>query len=149
MKIYVITAGSYSCYGIYGVTTDPERAEDMRRKVDAWNHENSASIEEYEDGVFENDQLDHIVPCEYWNVSLTPGMAPIAYKRLDGPNLVMTVTDRVHKGDWKQPAPGRAYRRECWKVYYVSNIKADSEEQAVKIAIDEASKYRAKREGII
>ena len=34
-KIYVITAGDYSDYKIYGVTTNPERAEAMRKIVDA------------------------------------------------------------------------------------------------------------------
>jgi len=32
-KIYVITCGEYSDYQVCAATTDPERAEDMRRKI--------------------------------------------------------------------------------------------------------------------
>ena len=46
-KIYVITAGEYSNYHICAVTTDPERAEQLRKR---YYHYDETYIEEYIDG---------------------------------------------------------------------------------------------------
>lgn len=48
-KIYVITAGEYSDYHICAVTTDPERAEQLRRHYYDEGY-NGAEIEEFIDG---------------------------------------------------------------------------------------------------
>lgn len=147
MKIYVITYGYYSDYSIYGVTTNYERAVDMRDKVNAWNHTNNAEIEEYEDGVFSNDNLDHLVPCTYWRVTLVPGEVPRTMHYTDNQNLGMHIGDHVCNSGWKGNWE-KGYKRKCWKEYTVENIRAETEEQAIKIAIDNVTQYRAKRENV-
>lgn len=76
MKIYVITAGSYSDYQVYGATTDPDRAEDMRRKVSchAGYTGDEAEIKVFEDGMFPSNswcsKFDETVPVKYWLVEI-------------------------------------------------------------------------------
>lgn len=147
MNIYVITAGSYSDYRIYGVTTDPERAEDMKQKVTAWCRYDTAKIEEYEDGVFDNSLIDDIQPHQYWKVTLYPGrpITPISY--MDKAGYPLQVYEERHKGSWKQNERG-FYGREVTQCYIVDHIEAEDEEHAAKIAIDEATKRRARNDGV-
>ncbi len=145
MKIYVITAGEYSCYQIYGATTDPVRAEDMRKKVSMWAHE-EADIEEFENGVFENDKIDNLIPQRYFRVMFTD-QDPKVKEFIDYPNKRITVKEEKRSAGWSINENGFPIR-EIYTVFTVDHIKADDEKHAIKIAIDAIAEYRAKSEGI-
>lgn len=145
-KIYVITAGDYSDYQIYGATTDPERAEAMRKIVDAdLGRYGDAIIEEYGDGVFEDERLLTIIPTEYYRIVLRTGSDEAsAYKYCGNANEPINVESWPWHGDWVRNKNGYP-KREVGTVYRVSGIRADSEEKALKIAVDKVIKYRVEK----
>ena len=133
-KIYVITAGDYSDYQIYGATTNPERAEVMRKIVDAHlGGYGDAIIEEYEDGVFEDERMSTIVPTEYYRIRLKTGSDKAVVW--------------VYCGDANEPiaVDSWSWNGDVGTEYRVKGIRADSEEKALKIAVDEVTKYRVKK----
>lgn len=139
-KIYVISAGSYSDYTVYGATTDPDRANDMKLKITAWCHD-EAVIEEYEDGVFENERIDSIIPTTYYRVHLYNYTDPIIQSYVANSDLKPT----VHEIPQCNNAPQDRNRRHV----VISNICADNEKQAFKIACDKVAEYQAQRNLII
>ena len=133
MKIYVITAGSYSDYQIYGVTTDPDRAEDMRRKVSchAGFTGDEAEIEIYEDGKFPEDSyrnFDKTVPVRYWfvEIGLITGEVMRSFEFWDDSGKQIECSQSRNLNE---------------KGTIVKNIVADTEAEAIKIAMDTRTKY--------
>ena len=145
MKIYVITAGEYSCYQIYGVTTDPVRAEDMKKKLSIYRRE-EAYVEEFENGVFENDKIDNVIPQQYFCVRFTD-QDPEVKEFIDYPNKKMTTKETKLRTAWSTDKNGFPIQ-EIYTTFVVDHIKADDEEHAIKIACDAIAEYRAKNEGI-
>ena len=145
-KIYVITAGDYSDYTIYGVTTDPVRAKDMRDKLDAYfGSKETVEIEEYEDGKFENESIDSYIPTKYYRVTARTGSDEVmVYDYMDNDRQVMNVSLYKGTGPW-EISPNGVPIREVYTQYIVKGIKAEDEEHAVKIAIDEITKYRVEK----
>ena len=145
-KIFVITAGEYSDYTVYGATTEPERAEEMRKIVDAHiKGHGDAQIEEYEDGIFDSECLNTIVPAEYWRVEVRTGLDEASVSRYSGDQGETVRTSSISwKGPWEKD--GRGYpRREIVTQYTVSGISACDKEHAFKIAMDEIAGYRVKK----
>lgn len=145
-KIYVITAGEYSDYQIYGVTTNPERAEAMRKIVDAhFRGHGDAMIEEFEDGVFEDERMSTIVPTEYYRVWLRTGSDEIkAHPYYGEANADLKVTRWPYR-DVEDIIRNGYSIREVGTEYFVTGIRADSEEQAIKIAVDKVTKYMVEK----
>lgn len=146
-KIYVITAGEYSDYQVYGTTTDPERAEIMKKIVDAHlGTLGDAEIEEYEDGIFEDERLSTIVPVEYWRVYLKTGSSEVtAYKISADRGKTMEIHEWPFRGKWEYDRNRMCPVREVGTEYLVTYIRADSEEEAIKIAVDQIMKYRVEK----
>lgn len=142
MKIYIITAGSYSDYEVYGATTDPDRAEDMRRKVSchAGYTGDEAEIEVFEDGVFRSDSwysdFNETVPVKYWfvEIRLKSGEVCEVFEFWD---------DAGKQIECSESNKGR--REEGTNVKY---ILAEDEEHAIKIAKDYRAKFLAQLYGL-
>lgn len=135
--IYVISQGSYSDYHICGVTTDPVRAEELRKfYTDQWDE---AEIEEYEDGAPEAGELSDLKPIwlaayhadlkgGFWKCKLahyTNENKPNEYGMSD-PKLIRNIGDLIFK----------AY------------VNAPDEDHALKIAQDQYAKMKAERLGL-
>lgn len=141
-KIYVITAGDYSDYQIYGVTTDPVRAEDMRKKVScrAGYHGENGKIEEFEDGVFPNGtDWDGIHPMEYWRVDMAPnGNVKRCYSFWEDNNKSMTCSlTNQHYGSTERHTGDLG-------GILINYIVAPDKEHAMKIAQDERITFLSK-----
>jgi hypothetical protein len=146
-KIYIITCGCYSDYSIYGATTDPHRAEDMRKKVSAGAHD-EAYIEEYEDGVFPDiyEKYENYEPIQYWCVTFKSNKEyPEAYSYIAKHKSVKVVTSSQEKGpcEFRMNLPPRY---EIYNVYRVDCIVAKDKDHAIKIAADTLAEYRAQEE---
>lgn len=128
MKLYAVTKGCYSDYHIITLTADKSRAKRIAKIYsDRWGE---AQVEEYEDG----DAGDFRTPYDvlfYKNGSISAYM-------------------REYDEFWK------AERK---KVYHYGSdpmgtvkcevyVLAESEEQAIKIAIDHLTQLKAEKEGI-
>lgn len=135
--IYVITQGSYSDYHVCSATTDPVRAEELRKfYTDRWDE---AQIEEYIDGAPEAGELENLKPIwlvtyhanlsgGFWKCKLahyTNENKPNEYGMSD-PELIRNIGDLIFKA-------------------YVS---APDEDHAFKIAKDQYAKMKAERLGL-
>lgn len=135
--IYVITQGSYSDYHICGVTTDPVRAEELRKfYTDRWDE---AEIEEYEDGAPEAGELNNLKPIwlATYHADLKGGFwkCKLARYSFNDPSNEFYMTDPNsidHVG----------------AVVFESFINAPDEEHALKIAQDQYTKMKAERLGL-
>ena len=138
--IYVITQGSYSDYHVCGVTTDPVRAEELRKFYTDQCDE--AEIEEFIDGAPEAGELENLKPIwlvtyhanlsgGFWKCKLahyTNENKPklIIISRMSDPEFIRNIGDLIFKA-------------------YVS---APDEEHALKIAQDQYAKMKAERLGL-
>ena len=119
-KVYIVTQGAYSDYGIDSVFSNMEQAEKRALLIaDQYNEE--AYVEEYE--------LDEIV---------IQGDVIKHYE--------VTVDDEdsyVYRTYGMQKPEEMCVRKTPWGVgYSVTGIRADDEPQAIKIAQDAVAKYR-------
>lgn len=146
MKIYVVTGGDYDNPTNYGATTDFERALEMRKKVAAMTHcAATTEIETFEDGVFDDPELENVSPCQYWKVFLDYGKPPVASTCWDQYGQAMSIDRVTIKSAWQKNARGY-YGRECHYAYEVNYIVADCKEKAIEIATDAVEKHFGKVE---
>lgn len=146
MKIYVVTGGDYDYPMNYGATTDFERALEMRKKIAAINHCAAATeIETFEDGVFDNPELENVSPCQYWKVCLYYDKSPTASVSWGQCGQAMTVSKVMVKEPWQKNARGY-FGRKCYYVYEVNYIVADCKEKAIQIATEAVEKRFGKAE---
>lgn len=146
MKIYVVTGGDYDYPMNYGATTDFERALEMRMKVAAMMHcEAGIEIETFEDGVFDNSELENISPCQYWKVCLYYDKPPIASISWGQYGQTMSIGRIIVKEPWKKNERGY-FGRKCYYAYEVNYIVADDKETAIQIATDAVVKRFGKIE---
>lgn len=116
--------GSYSDIRVEAATTDPVRAAELMR-LHSTSFE-TAWIEEFEDG---QSPYSHI-PVQYWCVTLRPdGSLNNAFCSFDQPGMEQREIPML---DGLQ----------------IQHIRAETEEQAVKIARDERARMLAISEGI-
>ncbi len=135
--IYVITQGSYSDYHVCGVTTDPIRAEELRKfYTDRWDE---AMIEEFIDGAPEAGELSNLKPIwlvtyyadlkdGFWKCKLahyTNENKPNGYDMID-PKYITNIGDLV----------------------FDAYVNAPDEQHALKIAQDQYAKMKAERMGL-
>lgn len=128
-KIYVIMRGWYSDMSVEAATTDPVRAEQLRRMHSDIYDE--ARIEEFEDGV---SPYSH-TPVDYYDVLLDEdGNVVQVYHAFDKPDLVSSYR-------WERGPYGE-------ERLSIMKIRANDEEHAVKIARDGRAVILAKEAGI-
>jgi len=126
MKIYVITKGEYSDYGIVAVAIDKDKAEELRI---AYSGLDEAMIEEYEtdDYYAEKGKFYRVNIGMRGAVSVYETGVPDVTER----NKVFIIEDfRTH--------------RKCYTV----QVKAADEKHAKKIGCDLVSKYKAEKAGL-
>lgn len=127
MRIYVITKGEYSDYGIVAVAIDKDKAEELRIAYsDKWG---DAMIEEYEtDDYYAEKGRFYIV-----NIGMRGAVKvyDTGVPDIDDRNKVCIAEDyRTHR------------------KYYTVQVKATDEEHAKKIGCDLVAKYKAERAGL-
>ena len=123
--IYVITSGEYSDYHICAVATTELRAEELRKMYS--NNYSQAEIEAYDENV-PSDSWYHPVSTQYWEFLFDKkGNKQYARQYWDESNLPLKIygTSEIR----------------------VSNIIADDESHAFKIACDKRAKYLASQFG--
>ena len=124
MKIYVVTKGSYSDYGIIAATLDEEKAKKIAEKFsDRWD---AAEVEVYEDSDVYLKRSWFIIFDKDGNVSVVENKdnSEYAYGRID--NIGRNI---------------------CGEVY--TYVVADKPEEAVKIASEKYAMFVAKEKGLI
>lgn len=135
--IYVITQGSYSDYHVCGVTTDPVRAEELRKfYTDQWDE---AEIEEFIDGAPEAGELENLKPI--WLVTYHANLSGGFWKcKLAN----YTAENEPNKYDMIDPERITHIGDLVFKAY----VSASDEEHALKIAQDQYAKMKAERLGL-
>lgn len=124
MKIYVVTQGEYSGYGIITATLDKDLAEAIAKKYDS--EFNRTQIEEFEDAEI------MLKPC--WFVRFNQ----------DG-TVKISFDDSDHTDGYRRL--NRCIADDSGEVYvHVSAADADS---AIKIAAEKRAQYLAEQAGII
>lgn len=123
-KVYIVTQGAYSDYGIDSVFSNKEQAE-KRALLIADQYDEDAYVEEYE--------LDEIV------------IQGDVYKYYEV--IVDNKDSYVYSTYGKQKPESISVQKTLWGVgYSVTGVSAEDEETAVKIAQDEVAKYKYRHE---
>lgn len=126
MKVYVITSGEYSSYGICAVTLDKEQAELLKtRYSDTWNE---ACIEKYDTDDYKIEVSDDYIPL--WNVEFRNGEIVRCYKIF-----------------YERISHGTVYASE-WSREVNVFVKAKDKEYAKKIAKDIYMKWLAEQNNL-
>ena len=123
-KLYAVTSGRYSDYGIITLCSDKERAESIVRWYNRYEKYDKASVEEYEDGI--------VVPDE--------SVEPYEVTFLDDGSLKKV----------ENCGPSHIfYRRmlKCVDGRLIFYVLAEDEESAKKIAAEKRAKYIAETSG--
>ena len=131
MKVYVVTEGWYSDYHIECVTLSKEQANKyIERK--------SSRYTDYEIEEYDTNELDEFLADGrgYWMVWKTDGR--IASNPTDAP----TPCNKIDINKVKQQYPKR-------KGNIFTIVRADTKEEAEKIACDLFTKFEAKKAGVM
>lgn len=119
MKIYVITKGEYSDYHICAVTDDKEKAEILANRFS--DHWDEAGIEEYD-----TDDCEIIIKQKnIYECGKDKETNKISISKVNYINDENVVKE--------------------YSKYFLVYVRADNEEQALKIASDQFAKYRAEK----
>lgn len=128
MIVYVITKGEYSDYGIYAVTLEKEKAEELKiRYSDKWDE---AMIETYDTDDY------YVEKGRFYIVRIGKSSAI----EISETGYIVPVEDR-NKVELLQ-------NRKTNREEYVVFVKAKDEEHAKKIGADLVAKYKAQEQGI-
>lgn len=123
-KLYAITSGRYSDYGIITLCSDKERAENIVRWYNRYEKYDKADVEEYEDGV--------VVPDE--------SVKPYEVTFLDDGSL--------KRAEICGPSHMFYHRMlKCVDGRLIFYVLAEDEESAKKIAAEKRAKYIAETSG--
>ena len=124
-KLYAITSGAYSDYGIITLCSDKEKAEKLVEWYNRYEKYDKADVEEYEDGV--------VVPDE--------SVKPYEVTFLNDGSL----------GEAEICGPYYLFRQrmlKCFDGRLIFYVLATDEESAKKIAAEKRAFHLAQREGI-
>ena len=136
MKIYIVTRGEYSDYGILAAFLDKAKAEQFVEKYNRGvNYDpDKAEIEEYEEGVpFDFNTLDIYEVRFYYDIGARDATKVALDDSYDYQNIPRVRTPR-----------GNVYS--SWA--YLVTVAAKDEEHAFKIACDTLAKWKAEQEGL-
>ena len=136
MKVYVVTQGTYSDYGLVGIFSTKEKAMEFLEKQGRWDYDLNSSendIEEYElDGLHYNQFV-----CVKWYVGgrcyfyETEGEFPDRY--------IASGWDGKETFEFCLPVDHRAF---------LHNSYAERQKHCEKIAQDRYAKFKAERAGL-
>ena len=139
-KVYLITAGEYSDYGVVAACSTMERAEAMCEALNRQNgvYGDEAQIEEYPLDQIPVEDLDIPVWCVTYDMLFD---TTSVRKRDRGSTLNI---NRLHPYELFDYT-GKPYRGGS---SYAVMVLAETEEEAIKKASDYLAKYRAEKEGL-
>lgn len=140
-RVYLITAGEYSDYGVLAVCSTREKAEhfcEVLNRNGGW-YGDKAEIEEYPVDSIPIEDLDIPVWCVGFKGP--PYYVDVVRKRDRGGALDVNKLNpyRVHDFSNRNMVGGSTY---------AVDVMAETEEEAVKKASDYLAKYRAEKEGL-
>lgn len=138
-KVYLITAGEYSDYGVLAVCSTREKAEhfcEVLNRNGGW-YGDKAEIEEYPVDSIPIEDLDIPVWCV--GFSGDPCCVYAVTKRDRGGALDINKLNPYRVHDFSASVGGSDY---------TIDVLAETEEEAVKKASDYLAKYRAEKEGL-
>lgn len=124
---YAITDGDYSDYHIIAITDDKERAENIKKLYTTnWSE---PMIEEF----FDSESKDEALYSVRYD---TDGSYNVSPRDFDSDNSfnINIINESIFHDDW-------------WK--YRVFVMAKSKDQAIKIAQDLWTEYKAKKEGVV
>ena len=136
MKIYIVTCGEYSDYGILAAFLDETKAkmfvEKYNRGYGTRNYD-EAKIEEYEEGVPFDFETLNVYAVRFYN----DGSHDIVKKEL------------YNMYDFQKPLPSVTASNSTFiRHKYVVTVAAKDKEHAFKIACDALAKWKAEQEGL-
>ena len=134
MKIYIVTCGEYSDYGILAAFLDKTKAEAFVEKHNRCGIGDEAKIEEFEDGIQFDFETMNIYAVRYYN----DGSHDIVKKELHNIYDFQTTLPSVIA-----PTKSAFIRHK-----YLVTVAAKDEEHAFKIACDTLAKWKAEKEGL-
>lgn len=123
MKIYVVTKGQYSDYGIITATTDEELAKKIAEKFS--DEYDKAKVEVYEDAEFM--------------------LKPAYFIRFNTSGEVVELKD-VSCNEYYYDGTNNCHFDACDRVYVT--VIADNAETAIKIANEKRAEFLARKAGI-
>lgn len=138
-KVYLITAGEYSDYGVVAVCSTREKAEHFCEVLNRNGgvYGDQAEIEEYPIDSIPIDDLDIPVWCVCFKGP--PFYVYNVMKRDRGGALDINKLNPYRVHDYSTSSGGSDY---------AVDVMAETEEEAIKKASDYLAKYRAEKEGL-
>lgn len=136
MKIYIVTCGEYSDYGILAAFLDETKAKMFVEKYNrgyGTQHYDEAKIEEYEEGIPFDIETLNVYAVRFYK----DGSHDIAKKELHNVYDFQTPLPHIF-------APVSMFIRHK----YLVEVAAKDEEHAFKIACDALAKWKAEQEGL-
>ena len=136
MKIYIVTCGEYSDYGILAAFLDKTKAEAFAKTYNRGHgteHYDEARIEEYEDGIPFDFETMNVYAVRFYD----DGSHDIVKKELYNIYDFQRTLPHIF-------APVSTFIR----YKYVVEVAAKDEEHAFKIACDALAKWKADKEGL-
>ena len=125
MKIYVVTQGKYSSYGIITATLDRDVAEAIAKKYNSeWD---PTEVEEYEDA--------ELLLKPRWHVRFLKDCS--------------VEVEEQPLSDYYTSPSCIVYVRAGTLVLEVENVAADDKESAIKIAAEKRAAYLAEKNGLV
>ena len=137
MKIYIVTIGEYSDYGILASFLDKTKAEAFTQTYNRGHgteHYDEARIEEFEDGVPFDFETMNVYAVRFYD----NGSHSIVKKELHNIYDFQTTLPSVIA-----PTKSTFIRHK-----YLVTVAAKDEEHAFKIACDTLAKWKAEKEGL-
>ena len=135
-KLYAITRGDYSDYHICAITSDPERAKQLKLYYTNWHDE--AEIEEYIDGDPNSGDCSNLRPI--WRVTYLADIGK-SYWRV----ICKCYTNEPYQSTYH--LAGEPISR-IGQLIFSADIDAENEEKALKIAQDQYAKMKAEKLGL-
>ena len=136
MKIYIVTIGEYSDYGILAAFLDKSKAEAFTQKYNRGHgteHYDEARIEEFEDGIPFDFETMNVYAVRFYD----DGSHDIVKKEL------------YNIYDFQQTLPRVTISDTTFFSYkYFVTVAAKDENHAFKIACDALAKWKAEKEGL-
>ena len=136
MKIYIVTCGKYSDYGILAAFLDKTKAEAFAKTYNRGHgteHYDEARIEEYEDGIPFDFETMNVYAVRFYDDGSHDIVKKELYNMYDFQKILPHVT-----------VPSSIFVRHK----YIVTVAAKDEEHAFKIACDALAKWKAEKEGL-
>ena len=130
MKIYVITTGSYSDYGIHSIWSTKEKAEEVNKLVEDTNDVDEWDVDQFAD--------------------LNPLRRQYSFGFSENSLVVMEREERVDPLGKRKTEVTFCNHEWAWarEVHILVKVTTDDKEKAFKIATDERARYLTEKAGL-